>query len=148
MNALIFYRIGHCFHRSRLTWIGRLFTLLGRLLLGAYIPSSCVIGKGTQIAYGGSGIVVHRRAVIGRDCLLSPGAVIGGRAGSRDVPVLEDGVQVYAGAKILGPIRIGAGAVIGANAVVIHDVPPRAVLVAPLARTLGHNARPLIGDGE
>ena len=117
-------------------------SLANRLLTGAHIPSECAIGRGTKIAYGGAGLVIHRDAKIGSNCLLSPGVVLGGRGDSHNgptgnsVPVLEDNVMVYPGAKLLGGIRIGSGARIGPNAVVIHDVPPGATVVAPLGRIL------------
>lgn len=134
--SLIFYRIGNFFHRRSIPILPKLFTLLGRIILGAYIPSSCSIGKRVVIAYGGSGLVIHAKAVIGDDCLLSPGVVIGGRGGHQQVPVLGDGVRVYPGAKILGPIHIGSGSVISVNAVVTRDVSPGTVMVTALAEPL------------
>ena len=62
--------------------------------------------------------------------------MIGGRSHIYEVPVIEDLVEIGVGAKVLGPIRVGRGAVIGANAVVLHDVPPGAVVVGIPARVL------------
>ncbi len=68
--------------------------------------------------------------------MIGPGVVIGGRSEIYEVPVIEDDVQIGVGAKVLGPIRVGRGAVVGANAVVLHDVPPGAVVVGIPARVL------------
>ncbi len=115
---------------------GRLCTLLNLMLFRVYIPSKCTIGRNCILAYGATGLVIHPRAVIGDDCLLSPGVVIGGRGESYDVPVIEDGVSIFPGAKVLGPIRIGEGAQIGANAVVVEDLEKGRTAVAPKARIL------------
>ena len=77
---------------------------------------------------------MHKDAVIGRNVLLSPGVVVGGRAPLKGAPIIEDDVKIGVGAKILGPIRIGAGARVGANAVVIDDVLPGDTVVGIPAR--------------
>ncbi len=107
-----------------------------RVIFAAQIPPSVQIGKDTLIAYSGLGTVIHKRAVIGARVSVGAGVVIGGRSKLYEVPVIEDDVQIGAGAKVLGPVRVGRAAVIGANAVVIHDVPPSAVVVGIPARVL------------
>lgn len=92
-------------------------------LFGSSVPPEVVIGSDTKFGYRGAGIVIHDRAVIGSECVISHQVTIGGRSGLYGVPVLHDRVEVGAGAKVLGPITIGTGAKIGANAVVINDVP-------------------------
>ncbi|MFJ4267045.1 serine O-acetyltransferase [Paenarthrobacter nicotinovorans] len=131
--SLIFYRIGHFLHQRRVPVIPKAFTVVGQIVFGSYIPHSASIGSGCKVAYGGSGLVVHPRAVIGSNCVLSPGVVIGGRGGHYPVPVIGSHVQIFPGAKILGPVRISDGAIIGANAVVVHDMEPGEVAVAPKA---------------
>ena len=74
--------------------------------------------------------------------------VIGGRSEIYEVPVIEDDVQIGAGAKVLGPIRVGRGAVIGANAVVLHDVPPGAVVVGIPGTGTAHRATTDCEDGH
>ncbi|MFB0833958.1 serine O-acetyltransferase [Arthrobacter halodurans] len=134
--TLFFYRIGHWSYRRKIPIAPRVCTVLTQLIFGAHIPSSCSIGQGTKIAYGGSGLVVHARARIGKDCLLSPGVVIGGRAGQNGVPVVHDNVSIFPGAKILGAVEIGNGCQVGANAIVIASLPEHSVVVAPLGRLL------------
>lgn len=83
--------------------------------------------------------MIHKRAVIGSYCLIGPHVVIGGRSGHKSVPVIGNRVFVGAGAKVLGPITVGDGAVIGANAVVIDDVPPRTVVAGIPARVIARD---------
>lgn len=135
--SLIFYRVGNLLHRKNVPVFPKLCTILGQIILGAYVPSTCHIGHGSKLAYGGSGVVIHAAASIGKNCVISPGVVVGGRAKSGSIPIIGDNVQLFPGAKVLGNVRVGDGAQIGANAVVIHDIAPGATVVAPLGRVLG-----------
>jgi serine O-acetyltransferase len=136
MNALKLHKVARFLHRSYLPRAATAVTALGRVLFSAHIPAEAEIGEGTELGYGGLGVVVHKRAIIGRNVLLSPGVVIGGRSEKEGVPVIEDDVKIGAGAKILGPIRIGRGAKVGANAVVIDDVAPGDTVAGIPARSL------------
>jgi serine O-acetyltransferase len=107
----------------------KIIYLFIRIVFAAVIPPSATIGNNVVLGYGGLGIVVHARAVIGDRVRISPNVTIGGRSGERDVPIIEDDVLIGSGAKILGPIRIGKGAKIGANAVVLKNVPPGATAI-------------------
>lgn len=134
---LFFWRSSRLCYRWRLRRLARLMTILGRLIFGSYIPGSVQIGSGTQIAYGGAGVVMNGHTRIGNNCTISPGVLLGsgsGRSLKFGAPTLEDGVEVYQNAVILGGVVVGRGAVIGANAVVIEDVPPRFRVVAPKGR--------------
>ena len=81
------------------------------------------------------GVVIHRDAVVGADCLIMQGVTLG-MIGKGETPVVEDGVYLGAGAKIVGRVRIGRGARVGANAVVVADVPPGATAVGVPAKLL------------
>jgi serine O-acetyltransferase len=141
LDALTFHRLARVLHDFGISRGAQALTALSRILFSAQIPAEAEIGEGTELGYGGIGVIVHREAVIGRDVLLSPCVVIGGRSELPGAPVIEDGVKIGAGAKILGPIRIGAGAKVGANAVVIDDVAPGDTVVGVPARSLPRRLR-------
>lgn len=102
------------------------------VVTAADIPLNCRLGIGLMIPHP-TGIVIHPEAVIGPDCLIMSCVTIGTR-GNRGVPVLGTHVDVGSGAKILGGVRIGDRAVIGANAVVVRDVRAGATVVEVPAR--------------
>ena len=111
-----------------------MLALVHRLITGATIPASCEIGAGTKVAYGGAGLVMHANTRVGRDCLLSPGVLLGSsqaRSLNHGAPSLCNNVRVYQNAAILGGVTVGAGAVINANAVVLDDVPAGGIVNAP-----------------
>lgn len=118
-----------------------MFVVINRIIWGAYIPASCVIDKGTKFGYGGSGVVIHARAVIGKNCNISPCVTIGGRSRRYEVPVIGENVFIGGGAKVLGNIKIGDNVVIGANAVVIHDVPDNCIVAGIPAKIIRTNIK-------
>jgi len=88
------------------------------------------------LGYQGLCIVIHRRAIIGDDVVVGAGVTIGGRSEHFEVPVIGNNVVIGNGAKILGPVKIGHHAQIGANAVVLKDVPAYGVAVGVPARII------------
>lgn len=144
-RALYFYRAARWLHLRHWRRSALVLTVIGRVITGAWIPPGASIGRGTTLGYGGSGVVIHHSAVIGDNCIICPGVLVGGR-GTRDgkppepgrpkAPVIGDNVNLWQGSKVLGAITIGDGVDIGVNAVVIHDVPAGARVVAPLGRLL------------
>lgn len=123
------FRLAAWLHRCRIPLLPRLLYVLNRILFAVVLPPSVQMGKGVLLAYSGLGTVVHARAVIGDNVKVAQNVTIGGRAGHHAVPVIEDGVEIGAGACVLGPVVIGRGASIGAGAVVLKDVPAGAVAV-------------------
>ncbi len=99
-----------------------------RLLFGCQVSLGAKLGKGTVLGYGGLGIVIHDRAVIGKNVMVGSGVTIGGTSHIHEVPVIGDNTMIAPGAKILGPVTIGKNCVIGANAVVLKDVPDNCVV--------------------
>jgi serine O-acetyltransferase len=147
LDALTFQRTAHLLHIRRHKVAARVVTRLARHLFGTYLAPETEIGAGTELGYGGIGIVIHKDAKLGRDVLVSPGVVIGGRSGLPGAPDIADRVKIGAGAKVLGPIKIGEGAFIGANAVVIHDVAAGDVVVGIPARPIERRLK-VVEGGE
>lgn len=114
-----------------------LLKIMNRILFSVSLPPSVEVGKNVTFGYQGLGIVVHRNARLGSNIIISPNVVIGGKGrGKPGAPVIEDDVTIGAGACILGDVRIGQGAVIGANSVVLADVAPQATVVGIPARPI------------
>jgi serine O-acetyltransferase len=123
-------------HRA-LAIVARMWLRRLRFRLSVDVPASTAIGAGLYMNHP-NGIVVHSEAVIGRNCNLSQGVTLGeaNRGRNAGFPVLGDGVYVGPGAKIVGAVRVGDNAAIGANCVVTHDVPESAVVVGVPGRVI------------
>jgi serine O-acetyltransferase len=143
IDAMGLYRMAHKLHLRGIPLLPGVLRKAIQHLYGSYIPPEIEMGEGTQLGYGGMGIVIHKDAKIGRYCLISHQVTIGGRSGIPEVPVIGDYVRIGAGAKILGNVRVGDFAVIGANAVVVKDVAPATVVVGVPARELRKDPDPL-----
>jgi serine O-acetyltransferase len=142
--ALQVYRFGHLRYRfqSKLIRIplGVIHLLLAKcaeIATGITIGVSARIGRRLVIEHSGA-IVIHGNAELGDDCIIRQGVTIGNKSldDPLGAPVIGHRVNIGAGAKILGRVRVGDDAVIGANAVVVKDVPAGAVAVGVPARVL------------
>lgn len=98
-----------------------LYVLLVHWVMGIELDYQTAVGPGLRL-YHGVGLVVHQRSVIGANCTLRHGVTLGWRRENEGCPILEDGVELGAGAIILGPVRVGKNAVIGAASLVLNDV--------------------------
>lgn len=130
-HALLFHRVSHFLYTCKLKGLARWNSQCGRYWTGIEIHPGAQIGKGLFIDHG-MGIVIGETAVIGDNCTIYHGVTLGGRGhtkGAKRHPTIGDNVLIGAGAKILGPVTIGNDSNIGANAVVIHDVPENATVV-------------------
>jgi serine O-acetyltransferase len=130
LHALLIHRLGHWLWGHGLRWLGRLTSHIGRWLTGIEIHPGATIGRRVFIDHG-MGVVIGETAEIGEDTTLYHGVTLGGTTWNKGKrhPTLGRNVVVGAGAKILGPIRVGDGAKIGSNAVVVKDVPDGATVV-------------------
>ncbi|WP_102225708.1 serine O-acetyltransferase [Acidimangrovimonas sediminis] len=143
LHCLLGYRFGHALHRA-----GRdaaALALKTRVLraFGADIMPAARIGRRVWIDHG-LGIVIGQTAVIGDDVSLWHGVTLGTNLVDRGParhPRIEDGAVIGAGAKLIGPITIGAGAVVASGAVVTETVAPASLAVGPRARLLPGRAR-------
>lgn len=136
-DAITLYRVGRWLHERGVPVAPALLRRLTLYLHSSYLPPEAQIGEGTTLGYGGIGVVIHKDARIGKNCLISQQVTIGGRSKIEGAPVIGDSVRIGAGAKILGAITVSDHAVIGANAVVLKDVPRGAVVAGVPAREIG-----------
>lgn len=128
-KAILFYRIAHFFYRHKLFFISRLLSEIGRFLTGIEIHPGAKIGKRLVIDHG-MGVVIGETAEVGNDCIIFHGVTLGGLKfkPQKRHPTVGNNVLIGAGAAIFGPVTIGDGARIGANAVVTRDVEPQSTV--------------------
>lgn len=139
-HAILFYRMSHWLWGKGFKLLGRFVSHIGRMLTGIEIHPGAKIGKRFFIDHG-MGVVIGETAEVGDDVTLYHGVTLGGttwQKGKRH-PTLGNGVVVGAGAKILGPITIGDGALVGSNAVVVRDAAPGATIVGIPGRAVDHD---------
>ena len=130
LHALIGYRLAHALERLHVPLLPRLIMSVVRWLTGIEIHPAATIGRGLFIDHG-MGVVIGETAVIGKNVTLFQGVTLGGTGKERGKPhpTIGDHVVVGTGAKVLGNITVGASSMIGANAVVIRDVPEHSTVV-------------------
>ncbi|NKC30257.1 serine O-acetyltransferase [Falsiroseomonas selenitidurans] len=135
LHAVLWHRLSHALWRLGLPAAARFSSHLARWLTGIEIHPGAKIGRRLFIDHG-MGVVIGETAEVGDDVLIYHGVTLGGLSGQpgKRHPTLEDQVTVGAGAQVLGPIRIGRGARVGANAVVVAPVAPGCTVVGIPAR--------------
>ncbi|KAA8666952.1 serine O-acetyltransferase EpsC [Clostridium sp. MT-14] len=124
IHALIHYRISHFFYKKKFFFIARVISQISRMFTGIEIHPGAKIGKGLFIDHG-MGVVIGETAEVGDNVTLYHGVTLGGTGkdtGKRH-PTIGNNVFIGSGAKILGPIVVGDNVKIGANAVVLKDIP-------------------------
>jgi serine O-acetyltransferase len=135
LHAVMFHRMSHPLWRRGWRFLPRLISHLGKMLTGVEIHPGATLGRRLFIDHA-TGVVIGETAEVGDDVTLYHGVTLGGTSlhkGKRH-PTLKDGVIVGSGGQVLGPITIGAEARVGANAVVLSDVPSGATVVGIPAR--------------
>ena len=130
LHALLAHRFAHSLWEAQVPLLPRLIALVSRAVTGIEIHPAAQIGERFVIDHG-MGVVIGETAEIGDDVTLYQGVTLGGTgfATGKRHPTVQDNVTIGSGAKLLGPILVGHGAKIGANSVVIHDVPPNSTVV-------------------
>ena len=130
VHALLAHRVSHALQSLGVPLLPRVIAAISRALTGIEIHPAAKIGDGFFIDHG-MGVVIGETAEIGRDVTLYQGVTLGGTgfATGKRHPTVQDNVTIGSGAKLLGPITVGHGSKIGANSVVIHDVPANSTVV-------------------
>jgi serine O-acetyltransferase len=137
IHALISYRISHFLYLKKRFFLARFVSQLSRFFTGIEIHPGAKIGKGLFIDHG-MGVVIGETAEVGDNVTLYHGVTLGGTGkdiGKRH-PTIKDNVLIGTGAKVLGPIIVGESAKIGANAVVVKDVPAKATAIGSPAKNI------------
>jgi len=144
--ALLFHRIAHWLYTKGLRFIPRFISAIGLFLTTIDIHPAATLGRRVFIDHG-VGVVIGETTIIGDDVLIYQQVTLGGVSTSKGKrhPTLENGVVIGAGAKILGNIIIGENSKVGANSVVVKDVPPDSTAIGIPARVLkrGFDKTPL-----
>ena len=142
IQALLTHRVAHALYEAGVPVLPRTISMVSRAVTGIEIHPAARVGQGLFIDHG-AGVVIGETAEIGDDVTLYQGVTLGGTgfATGKRHPTVEDNVTIGSGAKLLGPITVGHGAKVGANSVVITDVPPHSTVV-------GNPGHPVRVDGR
>lgn len=145
IHALISYRMAHFLYNHKRFFCARLLSQLARFFTGIEIHPGAKIGKGLFIDHG-MGVVIGETTEIGDNVTIYHGVTLGGTGkekGKRH-PTVEDDVIIGAGAKVLGPITLKKGSRVGANTVVLKEVPEKATVVGCAGRNIVKNINDII----
>jgi len=142
IHALLAHRLAHRLHGAGVPLLPRAIAHAARVATGIEIHPGAKLGPGLFIDHG-CGVVIGETAEVGENVTLYQGVTLGGTGfyGGKRHPTVEDNVTIGSGARLLGPIKVGHGAKIGANTVVITDVPPNTTVV-------GNPGHPVRVDGR
>ena len=131
LNAISFYRVSRWLYLHHIPVLPKLITLLIFLIYNSKIPYQAKIGRGSTFGYGGMGVVIHSKSIIGVNCTICQQVSIGGGGGNSrfpEVPVIGNNVYIAKGSIVMGGITIGNNVTIGANAVVTKPIPDNAIV--------------------
>lgn len=139
VHALIWHRFNHWLWKKGMKLLARWLSHMVRFFTGIEIHPGATIGEGFFIDHG-MGIVIGETTEIGNNVTIYQGVTLGGTSWEKKKrhPTIEDNVVVGAGAILLGPIRVGNNSRVGANSVVVHDVPAHSTVVGVPGRVMGH----------
>lgn len=138
LKAIVYHKIAHSLYLKNKLFLARMISQIARRKTGIEIHPGAKIGRNVFIDHG-MGVVIGETAEVGNNVTIYHGVTLGGVGGEKGTkrhPTIEDDVMIGTGAKILGPITIGKGAKIGANAVVLEDIPQQATAVGVPARII------------
>ena len=143
-HALVYHRVSHFLYKHRLFSLARWNSQIARFWTGIEIHPGAVIGSGLFIDHG-MGIVIGETAVIGDNCTIYHGVTLGGtgKGKGKRHPTIGNNVLIGAGAKLLGPFRVGDNVMVGSNAVVLSEVPNNATVVGIPAKIVRIEGKPV-----
>lgn len=151
-QPVIIHRISHFFYVKRLRFLAKLFSIINFVIFGTEIAMGAEIGGGFYMPHSLGTIISVRTVGKNFSCYHKVGIGSSLEAGGEDLeknrPVFGDNVQVYTGATVIGNIRIGNNVTIGANAVVITDVPDNCLAVGVPARIIPKKDKAGAGEGD
>lgn len=133
------YRMEHWLYNHHLNVIAQMLRGLVRIIFSADVPPQMQIGKGAVFPHDALGCVFHPDVKIGKNCKILHGVTMGGRAGHKGLPIIGDNVVIGTHAQLIGNVKIGNNSIVGAGAIVTHDVPDNVVVVGNPARILKSN---------
>ncbi len=144
LHAQMYYRVAHWFYKHKMGFLARWVSQFAKRRTGVEIHPAATIGRRLVIDHG-TGIVIGATAEIGDDCLLYQNVTLGGTGAHKGKrhPTLGNNVMVGAGAKVLGPFKVGDNARIAANSVVLKEVPPNSTVVGVPGRVVKINGEKL-----
>lgn len=131
--------VEHWLYNHHLNVIAQMLRGGVRILFPADVPPQMQIGRGTVFPHDALGCVFHPNVKIGKNCKILHGVTMGGRAGHKGLPIIGDNVVIGTHAQIVGNVRIGNNSIVGAGAIVTHDVPDNVVVVGNPAKILRSN---------
>jgi len=143
MNAIYLHRVSSWLYVRNVPLLPKILKALIFLLFNSVVPYTTKIGKGSKFAYGGIGVVLHSRAVIGSRVIIGQGVTVGRKLSPNGVPTIGNDVYISAGARVLGEIVVGDNVIIGANSVVVSDVPPNCIVAGAPAKVIRSISEPI-----
>lgn len=138
-RIFVWHKMEHWLYTHKLNLLAQILRGGGKIIFAADIPPQMEIGEGTVFPHDALGCIFHPDVKIGKNCKILHGVTMGGRAGHKGLPVIGDNVLIGTHAQILGNVRIGNNSIVGAGAIVLHDVPDNVVVVGNPAKILREN---------
>lgn len=139
MDALTLYRMAHWCYKHHIPIVPKILQVTIFFLFNSYIPYQAKIGSGSRVGHRGIGVVINSEVIIGNNVLIRAHVTIGKKKSDGKAPRIEDEVEIGDGAKILGDVCVGKGAIVGANAVVTKDVPQGSLALGVPAKIIERN---------
>lgn len=133
------WKISNWLYRHRLRPLAACGRFIIRVIFSADVPYNLRISKGTKFPHCALGSLFHPSSIIGDNCVILHGVTVGGRGGYPGLPIIGNNVWIGTHAQILGNVKVGDNAIIGAGAIVLKDVEPNAVVAGNPAKFIKWN---------